>query len=167
MENENENAAQHEHESEKAYLLQMLNDYRQKLEPYFAYIPWFMERTGKKQTKLYESDSDISSTISVPVYESTLLGFVKSMNESGLMNRNYPYVYSQHRLHTYADEIAQIDKCELRDMEVILGIISRYVLGGMARGKLWNDAVETGVFYHALVRIKEILSRWEDKKTDK
>jgi hypothetical protein len=164
MGNENTNQ-QPEHDSEKTYLLQMLADYRQKLEPYFAYIPWFMERDGKSPEKIYESDQDISGTISVPVYESTLLGFVKSMNESGLMNRNYPYVYSKHNIHTYADELAHIEKCELRDIEDILGIISHYVLGGMARGRLWTEAVEMGIFYHALVKIKDILSRWEDKKS--
>jgi hypothetical protein len=163
MANENVHHNQHEHEDEKTYLMRILAEYRQKLEPYFAYIPWFMERDGKNLNKLYESDNDISGTIAVPVYDSTLLGFVKSMNESGLMNRNYPYVYSKYNLHSYADELAQIDKCELRDIDVILGIISRYVLGGMARGRMWTEAVEMGIFYHALVKIKEILSRWEDK----
>jgi hypothetical protein len=162
---ENEKTNQHEHDSEKTYLLQMLADYRQKLEPYFVYIPWFMERDGKNLAKIYESDQDISGTISVPVYESTLLGFVKSMNESGLMNRNYPYVYSKHNIRTYADELAYIEKCELRDIEDILGIIAHYVLGGMARGSLWTEAVEMGIFYHALVKIKDILSQWEDKKS--
>jgi predicted transcriptional regulator with HTH domain len=121
-----------------------------------------MERAGKKQGHLYDGE-DVSASIAVPIYDSTLLNFVKSMNTSGIMDRNYPYVYSKYGMHTYIDEIFRIEKCDLKDMDVIIGIISKYVLGGMSKGILWNIAVEEGIFFHALVRIKDILEKWGEE----
>ncbi|MCL2051250.1 MAG: hypothetical protein FWG91_05940 [Lachnospiraceae bacterium] len=150
-------------ENDKEHRLQLIADYRQWLEPYFRYIPWFEERIGKNQAKLYDGDNT-SQTISVPVYDSTLLNFVKSINSTGFMNRNYPYIYSKYGLTSCADELARIEKCDLKDVDVIVGIISKYVIGGMAKGKLWTDAVSEGIFYHALVRIKQILDVWGDER---
>ena len=152
-----------EKESDKAYRLQLIAEYRASMEPYFRYIPWFEERRGQNQTKLYDGDNT-SATISVPVYDSTLLNFVRGMQDTGLMNRNYPYIYSRHGLTSFQSEIMKIQSCDLKDMDIIIGIISKYVLGGMARGKMWTSAVEEGIFYHALVRIKEILAMWTDEK---
>ncbi|MDR0221321.1 MAG: hypothetical protein LBI54_07970 [Lachnospiraceae bacterium] len=151
-----------EKENDKAYRLQVVAEYRALLDSYFRYIPWFQERMGRKLGRLYDGDADISHTIAVPVYDSTLLSFVKGIQDTGLINRNYPYIYSQHNIHDLTDELAWIARCELQDIEVILGIVSKYVLGGMTRGQVWNDAVEDGIFYHALVRIQEILGQWTD-----
>jgi len=148
-----------EKEHDKAYRLQMIAEYRSWLEPYFRYIPWLLERKGQRQTKIYDGNNT-SHTVPVPVYDSTLLNFVRGMQDTGMMNRNYPYVYSKNMLHNHEDELALIEKCELKDMDIIIGIISKYVLGGMAKGILWSDAVEEGIFYHALVRMKEILEVW-------
>ncbi|MCL2719602.1 MAG: hypothetical protein FWE14_12585 [Lachnospiraceae bacterium] len=148
-----------ERENDKEYRLKLIADYRQWLDPYFRYIPWFLERKGKNQAKTYDGDNT-SATISVPVYDSTLLNFIRGMQDTGLMNRNYPYVYSKYGLHSFEDEINRIEKCDLKDVDIIIGIISKYVLGGMSKGKLWTDAVEEGIFYYALVRIKQILDVW-------
>ena len=152
-----------EKENDKAYRLQLITEYRAWIEPYFRYIPWFEERRGQNLMKLYDGDNT-SGTISVPVYDSTLLSFVRGMQDTGFMNRNYPYIYSKHGLFTHEAEISKIQSCDLKDMDVIIGIISKYVLSGMAKGKMWTDAVEEGIFYHALVRIKEILAMWSDEK---
>ncbi len=148
-------------DNDKAYRLQKIAEYRVDFDPFFRYIPWLEERKGKRQSRLYDG-GDISHSVSIPVYDGTLLNFVKGMQATGLMDRNYPYIYSNRNMITAEDELYQISQAGLKDMEVILGILSKYVLGGMTRGKLWTDAVENGLFYHALVRIKEILEVWDE-----
>ena len=151
-----------EKEKEIAYQQQLAADYRQWLEPYFRYIPWFEERKGRKQARMYDGENT-SATIAVPVYDSTLLNFVRGMQDTGLMNRNYPYIYSKYGLRTFSDELFRIEQCKLKNIDIIIGIISKYVLGGMTKGKLWTDAVEEGIFYHALVRIKELLDIFDSR----
>ncbi|MCL2254143.1 MAG: hypothetical protein FWC09_06825 [Lachnospiraceae bacterium] len=147
-------------EHDKEYLLRLVADYRHRIDSYFRYIPWLMDRKGLKQSRMYDGDGIGGATISVPVYDSTLLNFVRGMQDTGLMDRNYPYVYSRYGLRDHFDEIERIMKCELKDINVIFGIMSKYVLGGISKGKLWTDAVEEGIFYHSLVRIKEILDMY-------
>ncbi|MDE7249966.1 MAG: hypothetical protein K2N82_08780, partial [Lachnospiraceae bacterium] len=101
-------------------------------------------------------------SITIPVYDGTLLNFVKEMNATGLMDRNYVYIFSRNKIHTEQDELRMIDKSELKDIENILGIMAKYVLGGMTKGVLWSRAVENGVFYHGLKRIKELLEMWDE-----
>ena len=152
-------------EHDRAYQLQLVAEYRSWIEPYFRYIPWFLERKGQNLSKTYDGENT-SETISVPIYESTLLNFVRAMSDTGYMDRNYPYIYSKYGLYTPADEIAKIMKCDLKDMDVIIGILTKYVLGGMSKGRMWTDAVEEGIFYHALVRIKEILDFWGNESNE-
>lgn len=148
-------------ENDKAFRTQKIEEYRGYFDPFFRFIPWLQERMGRKQERLYDG-SDVSHSMSIPVYDGTLLNFVKGMQATGMMDRNYPYVYSRHNMVTAADEIAQINNTSLKDLDVIIGIISKYVLGGMTRGKVWTDAVEEGVFYHALVRLKVVLEVWDN-----
>lgn len=147
-------------ENEKAYRRQQIEEYRGHLEPFFRLIPWLEERMGKNQSRLYDG-SDVSRSVGIPVYDSRLLHFVKEMQATGLMDRNYPYIYRKYELPTAQEEIRLINRTVLQDIHVILCIISKYVLGGMTRGKLWTDGVEEGIFYHALVRMKEILEVWD------
>lgn len=148
-------------ENDKAYRKQKIEEYRGYLDPFFRFIPWFRERMGSKQERVYDGN-DVSHSVPVPVYDSTLLNFVRGMQATGLMNRNYPYIYSRHAMRTAADEISQMEHTTLKDIDVIIGIISKYVLGGMTRGRLWTDAVEEGIFYHALTRMKQILDVWDE-----
>ena len=148
-------------ESRKAYSLQLIASYRRPLEPFFRYIPWFSERVNKKQGQFFDGE-DISGTIPIAVYDSTLLNFVRGMQETGLMDRNYPYIFRKYYLNTVFDERALIERCGLTEVDVILGIMAKYVLGGMTRGVLWNEAVEEGIFYLGLTRIKTILEMYSD-----
>jgi hypothetical protein len=150
-------------ENDKAYREQKIEQYRGFIDPFFRYIPWLQERMGRKQGKLYDGN-DVSHSISIPVYDGTLLNLVKGFQATGLMDRNYPYIYSRFNMVTAEDEIGRIKQTALNDIEVIMGIISKYVMGGMTRGKLWTDAVEDGIFYHALVRCKDILEVWDEPK---
>ena len=50
-----------------------------------------------------------------------------------------------------------IRKATLRDLEILSGILSRYVLGGMTKSVLWAQGVENGVFLEILYKLRELL----------
>ena len=52
-----------------------------------------------------------------------------------------------------------IEQVEFKDIEIIFAIMAKYVLGGMTKGILWSQAVENGVFFHGLKKIKELLKK--------
>ncbi len=148
-------------ENENTYRQELMNKYRVIFKDLFRYIPWFEQKKGEKAFKVYSGDALPSNSISIPVYDSTLLAFVKEMQRSGLMDRNYVYVYSRLGLHTVQDEKNAIESAGLKDIEVIVGIMAKYVLGGMTKGTLWTQAEEEGIFYYSLVKIKELLDVWD------
>lgn len=148
-------------ENENTYRQEVMNKYREIFKDLFRYIPWFEQKKGEKAFRLYSGDNMPGNSVSIPVYDSTLLAFVKEMQRSGLMDRNYVYVYSRLGLRTVQDEKNAIENAELKDMEVILGIMAKYVLGGMTKGTLWTQAEEEGIFYYSLIKIKDLLDVWD------
>lgn len=148
-------------ENENLYRRELIDKYRRKMGDLFRYLPWLEERFGEKMVHNYQGADMPQGSITIPVYDSTLLAFVKEMNASGLMDRNYVYIFSRNKIRTEQDELNMIDKSELKDIENIFGIMAKYVLGGMTKGILWSKAVENGVFYHGLKRIKELLDLWD------
>lgn len=149
-------------EKENLYRKELIDKYRRIMGNMFRYLPWLEERSGEKMVRNYQGSDMPQRSITIPVYDSTLLNFVKEMNATGLMDRNYVYIFSRNRIRTEQDELRMIDKSELKEIENILGIMAKYVLGGMTKGVLWSRAVENGVFYHGLKRIKELLEMWDE-----
>ncbi len=149
-------------ENENTYRQEMLNKYRTAMGNLFRYIPWLEQKAGEKMVQNYTGDNQPSNSVPIPVYDSTLLSFVKDMQRTGLMDRNYVYVYSRKGITNEQDELRVIDEVEFKEIEVILGIMAKYVLGGMTKGVLWPRAVENGVFLHGLKRIKDLLDIWDE-----
>ncbi len=149
-------------EKENLYRKESIDKSRWIMGNMFRYLPWLEERSGEMMVSNYQGSDMLQISIKIPVYDSTLLNFVKEMNATGLMDRNYVYIFSRNKIHTEQDELRMIDKRELKDVENILGILAKYVLGGMTKGVLWSRAVENGVFYHGLKRIKELLEMWNE-----
>ena len=143
--------------SENVYRQEMVKKYRETMGNLFRYIPWFEEKSGMKTVQTYSGNDSPSNSVPILVYDSTLLAFVKEMQKTGLMNRNYVYVYTRCKIKNVGDELRAIEKTELKDIEVIFAVMSKYVLGGMTKGILWSQAVENDVFLHALRRLKELL----------
>ena len=148
-------------ENENIYRQEMITKYRTAMGDLFRYIPWLEQKMGTKMVQNYAGDNSPSGSVPIPVYDSTLLGFVKDMQRTGLMDRNYVYVFTHKGITNEQDEIRVIDETEFQEIEVIFGIMAKYVLGGMTKGLLWSRAVENGVFLHGLQRIKELLDIWD------
>lgn len=149
-------------ENENIYRQEMINKYRTVMEDLFRYIPWLEQKAGMKMVQFYTGDNQPGNSVPIPVYDSTLLSFVKDMQRTGLMDRNYVYVYTHKGIKDEKDELKVISEVELKEIEVIFGIMAKYVLGGMTKGMLWSKAVENGVFLNGLKRIKELLEVWDE-----
>lgn len=147
-------------ENENTYRQEKIRKYRSAMGDLFRYIPWFEQRVGGKAVS-YRGDNGPGNSIAVPVYDGTLLAFVKEMQGTGLVDRNYVYTYSHYKLRSAQDELEVIEQADLREIEAVFAIMAKYVLGGMTKGALWSEAVENGVFFHGLVRIKELLDIWD------
>ena len=96
-----------------------------------------------------------------PVYDGTLMNFVREASKSTLMEKNYQYVFTRNHLKTHEDERKAIQKADLKDWDLLRGILSKYVLGGRVKGTLWNEAMQEKLFYLILKRMKEIIEFWD------
>lgn len=148
-------------ENDNLYRQELIQKYRTVFEPIFRYIPWLLQKQGQKTSYLYDENDITSSSMTFSVYDGNLLSFVRDMQATGLMNRNYVYVYSRNFIRNTRGELEHIGKAELRNIEDIFGIMAKYILGGMTKGNLWTQAVENGVFLKSLLKIKELLEVYD------
>lgn len=148
-------------ENENTYLVELMEKYRGKSEGLLRYIPYFEQKLGQKDYVIYDGDGEIQNTVSFPVYDGTLLAFVKEVQKTGLVDRNYVYVLSNYGVRREQDEIPAVERTEFKDIGLIYAVMAKYVLGGMTRGVMWSQAVERGIFLTCLKRLKEVLNVWE------
>ncbi len=126
------------------------------------YITYFQNKKGSDVATQYDS-ADLKQSIKFPVYDSTLLSFVKEAEGTTLMDRNYMYKYKQYRISTAAQEKEAIKNAKLKDIDLLRGILSLYVIEGRYKGQRWIEATERGVFYDVLTKLVEF---YEFAKTD-
>ncbi len=148
-------------ESENAIADKLIKEYGKELEVLFAYIPYFASKDSTFAKK-YDGDQ-ADSVISFPVFDSTLLDFVKKASRMKLMNRNYPYVYARRRLKTHEDERKFIESCQIADADDLRGILSKYVLEGMHRGPAWEEGAKEGIYLGVLSKFKEMIEFYRKK----
>ena len=135
---------------------QIIEEYKDDLLRLLKYLPFLEKKGGKDVQDYYEGDGE-NKVIPVPVYDSTLLGFVKEARNTKFMYRNYPYVYRRWKMPDANAERIAMESATLRDIDLFRGIISKYVLGGQTRAKLWTEAVEERIFVTALDRMKSLM----------
>lgn len=143
------------------YMRELSGQYKETLMPYLRYLPWFEEHAGKHTGSSYNGSMDGNNTMSFPVYDSTLLSFVKEMGKSSFMNRNYAYLYSRKRIRTPEDERKVIKAANIQDWDALCCILSRYVLGGNTKAQLWTQAVTENIFLMVLQKMQEIVEYWD------
>lgn len=143
------------------YRQQVVNTYKADVEKLIRYLPWLEEKTGTNVAETFEGSGIKGNSITFPVYDSMLMSFIKEVQRTGLLDRNYTYVYSRNGIRTTKDELNAISKADIKEMNVLKGILSKYVLGGMTRGRLWTEAVANGVFLNVIRKMKENLEFWD------
>ena len=89
--------------------------------------------------------------------------FVKAAQNTNLMDRNYVYVYSRHRLNSAKDELSFIQDAQITDIDDLAGILSKYILTGMTKGTVWAEGVRNGVLYNVVKKMDELVKFWSVK----
>lgn len=147
--------------NDTAYMKEKALEYKKELLPLLRYMRYFMERTGEDPSTNYEGQENGNNTLSFPIYDATLLAFVKEASKTSFMDKNYSYIYSWHRIRSAEDERKLIEKATITEWNVLCGILTNYVQGGMTRSSLWRDGVKENIFYLLLSKMKEIVEYWD------
>ena len=137
---------------------EIIAQYRPEVERLSSYIPWLTGKSENDVSREYTPEG--GRTINFPVYDATLLQFVKAMDQSIFIDKNYPYVYSRYGIKTPADELALIERTEIMNIAVLGGILSRYIIGGRTKGKMWSEGVKNGVYLKALTKARDLIEFW-------
>lgn len=147
------------------YRERLLAEYKQAVLPLLRYLPWFEQNAGQAGSTFYQGPEFTENSMCIPVYDSTLMSFVKEASVSALMDRNYSYIYTRNRIRTHDDERRMIAAAELRDWGILQGILSKYVMGGRTKSTLWAQGVRENIFLLVLRQMQGIIEYW-DKPVD-
>jgi hypothetical protein len=140
---------------------QLVQEYLQIAKPLFLYLPWLEKMQGTMPSTTYNGSDIVQHSISFPVYDSTLMRFIKEASRNPLMDRNYHYIFTRHNIRTVAQERKAIERATLKEWNVLRGILSKYVLGGMTKGSLWSQAISDNIFYLTIKQMKYVLEYWD------
>ena len=121
------------------------------------FLPWLQTSSGGAASNVYSGEGIGKNSIAVPVYDSTLLSFVKEVKTTDFINRNYVYTFSRYNIRTVADEQRVIDACSLHDISVLGDILSKYILKGDVKGAVWSEGVSNGIYLAIILKMKELL----------
>ena len=58
-----------------AYRQQIVNEYKTDIERVIRYLPWLEEKAGQNVSEAFEGSGIKESSITFPVYDSTLMSF--------------------------------------------------------------------------------------------
>lgn len=140
---------------------EIISYFKPDADKLFRYLPWLESKNGQTIYDTYKDQGIAQNSIAFPVYDSTLLRFVKEASDTCFMDRNHVYVYSGNRLKNAQDELHLIQRATIRNMDQLAGILSHYIMGGRTKALLWNEGVKNGVYLALLLKIKEIFDFWE------
>lgn len=143
------------------YRQQLLEEYKQTVLPLLRYLPWLEKNAGTPASTTYDGQNISEHSVSFPVYDATLLNFVKEAGKTPLMDRNYQYIYTRNHIRSHEDERQAIIKASWKEWDILKGILSCYVLGGRTKGTLWSQAMQEKIFYLVLKQMKEIIEYWD------
>lgn len=145
---------------------QQVEQYKQALLPLLRYLPWLEKSVGTKVSRNFDGGDVGEKVMGFPVYDGTLMNFVKEAGNSIFMDRNYRYVYTRNHIITHKDERRAIENATIREWGILCGILSKYVLGGRTKAALWSEAVQEEIFYLVINKMCEIVEYW-DKPLDR
>ncbi len=131
--------------------------YKEDVERLLKFLPWLEKTSGSAASSVYSGEGIEKSSMPVPVYDSTLLSFIKEIRTTDFLNRNYVYTFSRYRIKTARDELRVIDACSLQEVSVLGDILSKYVLRGDVKGAVWSEGVSNGVYLALLLKLKDLM----------
>lgn len=128
------------------------NEYMADVELLSKYMHWIETKSGKQVSGYYDGEEG-QNLIQIPVYDSTLLAFVKDARKTKLMDRNYRYTYTRYKIKSVDDELRLLKHAHLRDIDLFKGILSSYVMRGQSKGAVWSEGMQKGVFLELMRRM--------------
>ena len=138
----------------------IIDEYQQAVKPLMTFMPWLEQHSGKESYTVYGGEGIKEHSLSFPVYDGTLMNFVRQAAKTSLMDRNYRYVYTRNHLRNHEDERKAIQNATQKEWGILKGILSNYVMGGQVKGVLWSEAVREDIFYLVLLQMKKIVDQW-------
>ncbi len=152
-------------ENDFEYMKNKMADYRRGLEPLVKYLPWFEQASEKSASSMYNGNGlDKEGSLSFPVYDATLMSFIKEASYSQFMDRNYQYIYTRKAIRDAQDERDLIAQADYRSWDILCGILSRYVMGGRTKGIIWSQGVSERIFFLCLSKMLEIVTEWNAER---
>lgn len=148
-------------EKDIEYRKKVVQEYKPDVERLIRYLPWLEEKSGSTASETYTGSGIAEHSIAFPVYDSTLLSFVREVQQTNLLDRNYRYIYSRNRIVSHQDELRAISHSDITRMDVLKGILSKYVMGGMTKGRMWSEAVRNRIFLNVVKKMKDNLEFWD------
>lgn len=147
-------------ETNKPSIAEVIAMYKSDVEALSKYLSWLESKKGVQMYSSYTPENPANATMKFPVYDSTLLAFVKVAKNTKFMNKNYVYTYSRKKIKSAADEHRVIDGAQIMDMAMLGDILSKYILKGMTKGTVWSEGVDNGVMWHVVKQMKELVEFW-------
>ncbi|MBP5564120.1 MAG: hypothetical protein J6X45_00170 [Lachnospiraceae bacterium] len=147
-------------ESEKKSTKEIVDEYKDCVTEIAKYLPWLESKKDADMVSQYKpGDSD--GTLAIPVFDPTLLQFIKLLEKSGRMDKNYDYVYKRYRIYSEEDEISLIHRAQITDMGMLFAVLSKYVIRGRTKSEFWKKGVSNGAFCEAVKKMKELIEFWD------
>lgn len=157
-------------EKEILYIQEVVNGYRTDVELLIKYLPWLEVKAGDNISSMYSGEGIEENSMSFPIYDSTLLSMVQDIKKTNLLDRNYAYIYSRNHIKNATDEQKLIEKATIREIDILKGILSKYILGGMTKGRIWTEGIKNGSILKVVLKMKEIIDYWDkpviERETD-
>lgn len=144
----------------KAGVADKIGMYKSDIEQLVKFLPWLEKKNGEDMFSTYVPEQATAGTMHVPVYDTTLLSFIKTAQKTKFMNKNYVYTYTRKRIRSSEDEIKVIKSTQIMELEVLGDILSKYVMKGMTKSVVWTDGIRTGVFYQLVKQMKDLVEFW-------
>ncbi|MBO5291890.1 MAG: hypothetical protein J6B10_01740 [Lachnospiraceae bacterium] len=135
--------------------------YKSDVERLVPYIAWLQKKAGQQIAQSFHGEGIEKNSVTFPVYDSTMLQFVKEAKRTKFIDRNYVYVYSKWQIRNVKDEKRAIERATLQDIGILGGILSKYIIKGMTKGSVWQEGVENGVLLAVLEKMKELMDFWD------
>ena len=146
-------------DSQKLSIEEVMICYEEDIIKLMKFLPWLEKVSGGETSSIYSGDGIEKTSMAVPVYDSTLLSFVKTVETTEFINRNYVYTFSRYFVKTVKDEHELIEGCTILDMVVLGDILSKYIIMGRTKGQMWSEGVKNGIYLAVVLKLRELMEQ--------
>ncbi len=139
---------------------EMVEAYQKEIKKLLPFVPWLTEKRGQYLATTFQEEGIAESSVAFPVYDGTLLNFIKVLSATNIMNKNYLYDYRKYRIKE-GEELDFIRRADLKHLPVICSFLSRYAMRGRTKGKVWAEGVLNGVYLESIIKIRDLVDKYD------